>query len=180
MIGAVRLLQIDSNDRLPEMSRSRGPRWTRTQQTGEVTGGGMIQGLESGFAQLLLLDDYSIETGTQRRGIFLVVILDPPTETISSSSSSSEKQLLRVTGCLRGGSQILARPLAPSSNLPPRLMFISSTMTRRKSLFSRGSRCLDGMGACPDMARPASERASGVPVLELRRERRGEDEARLL
>ncbi|KAG9966959.1 hypothetical protein KCU61_g136, partial [Aureobasidium melanogenum] len=58
-------------------------------------------------------------------------------------------------------------------------MFISSTMTRRKSLFSRGSRCLAGMGPCPDMARPASERESGVPVLEPRRVRRGEDAARL-
>jgi hypothetical protein len=42
---------------------------------------------------------------------------------------------------LRGGSQTRARPAALASNLPVRRIFISSTITRRKSLFSRGSRC---------------------------------------
>ena len=62
-----------------------------------------------------------------------------------------------------GGSQTLALPNAFASSLPSRRMFISSTMTRRKSLFSRGSRCRTaGIG---DIARPASERGDGFARL---------------
>lgn len=62
-----------------------------------------------------------------------------------------------------GGSQTLALPNAFASSLPSRRMFISSTMTRRKSLFSRGSRCRTaGVG---DITRPASERGDGFARL---------------
>lgn len=62
-----------------------------------------------------------------------------------------------------GGSQTLALPNAFASSLPSRRMFISNTMTRRKSLFSRGSRCRTaGVG---DITRPASERGDGFARL---------------
>lgn len=57
-----------------------------------------------------------------------------------------------------GGSQIRALPTALESSLPTLRMFISSTMTRKKSLFSRGSRWRT-VGSL-DMTLPASELGS--------------------
>lgn len=67
---------------------------------------------------------------------------------LSSSISSafhtthlSSALLLLSIGPARASIHILARPAASASNLPALRMFISATRTRRKSGFSRGSRC---------------------------------------
>lgn len=61
----------------------------------------------------------------------------------SSSSSSYSNGTSLVWPVLRGGRQTRARVGMSSRSFPRRLMFVSRTTMRRKSLFSRGSRGRD-------------------------------------
>jgi hypothetical protein len=67
----------------------------------------------------------------------------------------------------RGGNHTLARPGLFMSSFPIRRMFNSKTTTRRKSLFSLGSRCLIAGSICENKA-PFSDPAFPLLLFLLR------------
>jgi hypothetical protein len=124
------------------------------------------------FAVLLLLCDTNtsrVRTGSacmpNSSGLRLIAgpsVFHPAATPAHLSGTPLEEGVLLAPGFL-GGNQMRALPTAFASSLPTRRMFISRTMTRRKSLFSRGSRWRT-VGASLELALPASENGSWVRV----------------